>query len=380
MKRRIVNSLELFSGAGGLAKGIESAGVCHKAFVEWNADACKTLRVNYNPDIVFETDIKDFNFQNLSGIDLIAGGPPCQPFSLGGKHKGVDDERDMFPYAVSAIRELQPKAFIFENVKGLLRKSFSEYFNYILLQLTYPELTSKSDDWKKHLAALEKRHTSGIENGLKYNVVYRLLNTADYGIPQKRERVIMVGIRNDLHAAWSFPEETHSLASLLWDKEVTGNYYKRHSIRINKHQNETNKEIGENLIRKYGFFPPTLKPWVTVRDAICDLPDPEIVSDFHPEHYYRKGARQYPGHTGSYIDLPSKAIKAGSHGVPGGENMIRFNDGSVRYYTVLEAKRIQTFPDDYPIQGSWTESMRQLGNAVPVKLGSIIAKSLISKL
>ena len=88
----------------------------------------------------------------------------------------------------------------------------------------------------------------------------------------------------------------------------------------------------------------------------------------------------YAGHTGSYIDEPSKTLKAGDHGVPGGENMIRFRDGSVRYFTILEAKRMQTFPDNYFIEGAWTEAMRQLGNAVPVQLGYIIGKSLIEKL
>jgi len=109
-------------------------------------------------------------------------------------------------------------------------------------------------------------------------------------------------------------------------------------------------------------------------------PNPHKINDYHPEHYYRGGAKSYVGHTGSSIDQPSKALKAGDHGVPGGENMIRFNDGSIRYFTILEAKRIQTFPDDYPILGSWTEAMRQLGNAVPVRLGHTIAKELIATL
>jgi DNA (cytosine-5)-methyltransferase 1 len=134
------------------------------------------------------------------------------------------------------------------------------------------------------------------------------------------------------------------------------------------------------LVEKYGFFPPSLKPWLTVRDAIFDLPNPQIDTDYHSEHYYRGGARAYPGHTGSEIDQPSKALKAGDHGVPGGENMVRFEDGSIRYFTILEAKRIQTFPDNYPILGSWTEAMRQLGNAVPVQLGKIVAETLIPKL
>ncbi len=376
----MLNSLELFSGAGGLAKGIEIAGANHTAFVEWNSDACKTLRYNYNSDIVHETDVRQVDFKRFSGVDLIAGGPPCQPFSMGGKAKGFDDERDMFPYAISAIRQLTPKAFIFENVKGLLRKSFAEYFNYIILQLTYPEITNHTRDWKQHLSELEKVHTKGNYKDLKYNVIFRLVNAADYGVPQKRERVIIVGIRNDLNLAWSFPKETHSEDALLWSKYVTSNYWTNHKLQPSSADLLCMDIEKKRLLGKHGFFPPALKPWLTVRDAIADLPNPQKVKDFHPEHYHRGGARSYAGHTGSDIDQPSKALKAGDHGVPGGENMIRFPDGSVRYFTILEAKRMQTFPDDYPILGSWTEAMRQLGNAVPVKLGQTIAETLIPRL
>ncbi len=168
-----------------MAKGIELAGASHRAFVEWNADACKTLRANYPPEIVHEEDIRNFTFSGYKDIDVIAGGPPCQPFSLGGKAKGWNDERDMFPHAISSIRSFAPKAFMFENVKGLLRQSFAEYFNYIILQLTYPEVPLKSDNWKQNLSALERVHTTGNYKGLKYNVVYRMVNAANYGVPQK---------------------------------------------------------------------------------------------------------------------------------------------------------------------------------------------------
>ncbi len=373
----MLNSIELFSGAGGLAKGIEIAGATHTAFVEWNSDACKTLRYNYNPEIVHETDVRHFDFKRFSGIDLIAGGPPCQPFSIGGKAKGFDDERDMFPYAISAIRQLTPKAFVFENVKGLLRKSFAAYFNYIVLQLTYPEVLKNTTDWKDHLSELEKIHTKGNYKGLRYNVVFRLVNAANYGVPQKRERVIIVGIRSDLNISWCFPNETHSEDSLLWTKYVTQEYWEKHKIKPSEGDLLSMDFEKKKLIEKHGFFSPILKPWLTVRDVIMDLPNPQKVKDYHPEHYYRGGAKSYVGHTGSEIDQPSKALKAGDHGVPGGENMIRFNDGFVRYFTILEAKRIQTFPDDYPILGSWTEAMRQLGNAVPVRLGQTVAETLL---
>jgi DNA (cytosine-5)-methyltransferase 1 len=133
-----MKSLEIFSGMGGLAKGLEQAGFKHSAFVEFNAHACTSLRENFDAEKVFHGDIRDFDFDDLDSIDVVAGGPPCQPFSLGGKHKAYDDSRDMFPYAIRAIERLTPKAFIFENVKGLLRSSFSDYFEYIILRLTYP--------------------------------------------------------------------------------------------------------------------------------------------------------------------------------------------------------------------------------------------------
>lgn len=371
-----MNSIEIFSGAGGLAKGIELAGINHNAFVEWNRDACATLRLNYPADIVFEGDIRSFSFEKYHDIDIIAGGPPCQPFSLGGKARGNMDERDMFPCAISSIRALMPKAFIFENVKGLLRESFRRYFQYILLQLTFPGITSDGDNWEEHLALLQKEEKNPSRYGLRYKVEYKLVNAADYGVPQKRERVIIVGIRDDLDADWSFPTPTHSEDALLWEKYVTGEYWEKLNINMPDKEKAYAETEKERLIKKYGLFMPDSKPWETVREALADLPEPED-NPANPEHKLRHGAREYTGHTGSEIDMPSKTIKAGDHGVPGGENMVKYPDGTVRYYTVLEAKRIQTFPDDYPIYGSWTEAMRQLGNAVPVRLAYIVAKQLL---
>jgi len=299
---------------------------------------------------------------------------------MGGKHQGNLDQRDMFPYACKAISSCAPKAFVFENVKGLLRKSFSSYFEYVLLRLTYPDVAIKqNENWEDHLSRLEKLHTSDSYEGVKYNVTSHLVNAADYGIPQRRERVFIVGIRENLKVEWSFPQKTHSLESLLWAQFVSGEYWKKHNIKppsISTLDKQIQRKV-EKLRQQPAFFPPSLQPWETVRDQIGNLPDPDQEGSFHPEHTLRKGARSYPGHTGSYIDLPSKALKAGDHGVPGGENMIRYQDGRIRYYTAFEAKRIQTFPSSYRILGSWTEAMRQIGNAVPVKLGQKIANSLV---
>ena len=372
-----MKSLELFSGAGGLAKGLEMAGFEHLAFVEFNRDACQTLRKNFDPSKVFEGDIRAYDFSALEEVDIVAGGPPCQPFSLGGKHKASDDLRDMFPYAIKAINDLRPKAFIFENVKGLMRPSFSEYFEYIVLRLTHPDYPDLGySDWQDHLAKL--RNLSNCPNtSPTYNVQYQLMNAANYGVPQTRERVIIVGTRADMASKWEFPKPKHSLERLLWDQYVSGDYWHRHDISSPleySHSPHFLRRV-EVIRQKYGMFPPEGKPWATMRDVLGHLPDSTGHHDI-PDHDFRGGARSYPGHTGSMYDLPSKTIKAGAHGVPGGENMIRFSDDTIRYLTVHEAKLIQGFPDDFTICGAWGEAMRQIGNAVPSTIGELLGSSI----
>ena len=365
-----MKSLEIFSGTGGLAKGLELAGFEHEAFVEYNNHACNSLRQNFEKEKVFQGDIKDFDFSSLKDIDVVAGGPPCQPFSLGGKHKAHDDTRDMFPFAIKAIEALHPKAFVFENVKGLLRKSFADYFEYIILRLTYPTLSlCDTQDWQIHLNELRKA-SKGTHQGITYDVSFKLVNAADYGVPQVRERVIIVGLRSDLNKKWSFPAATHSQDRLLWEQHVTGEYWKEHKLSPLK-----NEPLTERLKKRFGMFPPQEKRWVTVRDTLKNVPQPYESHEIE-DHIFKDGARIYPGHTGSYIDLPSKTLKAGAHGVPGGENMIRYENDSVRYFTVYEGKLLQTFPKDFQVTGAWGEAMRQIGNAVPVLLAQQIGQHL----
>ena len=376
-----MRSLEIFSGAGGLAKGLELAGINHIAFVENNKNACATLIENFEKRKVFCENIIKYDFSNLKNIDIVAGGPPCQPFSLGGKHKANQDNRDMFPYAIKAIETLTPKAFIFENVKGLLRPLFADYFKYIILRLTFPDCFPTANmSWQKHLEFLKKIDFSSY-TGIKYKVNYKLLNAADYGVPQCRERVVIVGIRSDLNTEWEFPKPTHSEERLLWDMHITEDYWNKYKIAKAKRINASTllKDQLKKLQGQFDILSPRLEPWLTIRDALSDVPDPRSkhrISD----HIFRDGAKIYPGHTGSSYDWPSKTIKAGDHGVPGGENMIRFNDETVRYLTVFEAKRIQTFPDDFYIEGSWGEAMRQIGNAVPVVLAQAIGEKILSTL
>ena len=371
------NCLEIFSGAGGLATGIGLSGINHTAFVEWNRDACETLRTNYDEKIVFEGDIRTYNFSQCLGVDIVAGGPPCQPFSMGGKARGRLDERDMFPSAIRSIREVLPRAFFFENVKGLLRPNFKSYLDYILLQLRFPTICNTDGDCTTHVDAI-LRQSKSVPLSQQYDVQIHLVNAANYGVPQKRERVIIVGFRKDLGVSWSLPSITHSCDSLLWDKYVTNSYWDKHRISPTNEEFAIFARMKNALSLKYGFFPPELLPWRTVRDALINIPSVGDKNYFPTEHIVRDGAREYTGHTGSPIDEPAKTVKAGGHGVPGGENMIKFPDGTLRYYTIFEAKRLQTFPDEYKIVGSWTEAMRQLGNAVPVKLAQIISSSILA--
>jgi len=374
-----MKSLELFSGAGGLAKGLELSGFKHAALVENNKHAYASLCENFDAKKVFFGDVRAFNLERLKNIDVVAGGLPCQPFSLGGKHKADQDNRDMFPSAIRAIETLKPKAFIFENVKGLLRQTFADYFEYIILRLTYPGFTAETG-WQQHLDEL--RQVSQLsDGGTQYNVQFKLINAANYGVPQTRERVVIVGIRSDLNCPWSFPPETHSADRLLWDMHVTGEYWEQHKI-CQSNRPLIDKAMEDKIFRlteKYGMFELASTPWQTVRNALNHLPDPQSnhgISD----HIFRDGARIYPGHTGSTLDAPAKTIKAGDHGVPGGENMIRFPDGTVRYLTILEAKLLQTFPNDFVIKGVWGEAMRQVGNAVPVLLAETIGHELVKTL
>jgi len=383
-----MQSVELYTGAGGLALGISRAGFNHLAVVELDGDACDTIRENQrrrveevHPWPLFNCDVRDFDYSSIpEGIELLAAGVPCQPFSIGGKHKGHSDERNLFPQTIEVVRRIKPQAVIIENVRGLRRPSFSKYFSYIELMLTYPEIDRKREEqWIEHLARLERYHTRGRRDGLHYRVVHRILNAADYGVPQKRERLFMVAIRADLGVQWSFPSPTHSPESLLWEQYCSGEYWDRHKV-PSKRRPERNGELRARVqALKNRLIPPTLKPWKTVRDAITDLPKPlpkRTTDEPGLTHFAISGARSYVGHTGSPLDEPAKTLKAGVHGVPGGENTLALPDGSVRYFTIRESARLQTFPDSFVFPNSWTESMRQIGNAVPVLLGESIARKL----
>lgn len=384
-----MRSVELFTGGGGLALGTHRAGFRHVAVIENDHNACETLRLNNRLGIekidwdIIEDDIFNIDYSVFpKDIDLLAGGAPCQPFSLGGKHAGETDSRNLFPQVFKAVRLLRPKAFFLENVKGLTRKSFLPYFDYIILQLSFPYVERRVDEsWKEHkirIKCLADGKGDSMEPECRYDVSWKVLDVADYGVPQRRHRVFIVGFREDLGVQWSFPNPTHSQAALLHAQYVDGSYWNDHGL--------PRRQVPDRYARRIAQLskddePRTLR-WRTVRDAINDLPDPVNYKE-HPDfdnHVGIPDARSYPGHTGSPWDWPAKAIKAGDNGNPGGENMLRDDNESVRYFTVRELARIQTFPDTWGFEGSWGESRRQLGNAVPVMISELLGSRIKAEL
>lgn len=376
-----MRSVELFAGAGGLGIAASRAGFEHAAVIEIDTDACKTLMENQKRGVdpinrwpIFQADVRNFDFSMVRGVDLVAGGPPCQPFSRGGRHRGRNDRRDMFPEAIRVVGELRPRAVLFENVKGLVRESFSDYFEYIRLQLGYVSaVRGKGESWTAHLRRLRRWRKEGEKPD--YDVHYALLNAADYGVAQKRERVFIVAFRSDLEVEWVFPGPSHSLGALLKEQWVTGTYWDRHRVPRARRPElpRTRRTLVDRL--RTGEIEPAGLPWTTTRDRIADLPNPRRKNGL-PNHVFVDGARPYPGHSGSQMDEPAKTLKAGDHGVPGGENMVVEPDGRVRYFTVREAARLQDFPDEQIFPCAWTEAMRQIGNAVPVGLATTVLSAV----
>jgi len=187
------SSLEICSGAGGQALGLELAGFAHQGLVEIEPPACATLRLNRPEWNVIEGDLRSFDGRSYKGIDLLAGGVPCPPFSKAGKQLGRDDERDLFPDAIRLVDECRPQAVMLENVRGLLDAVFDDYRNKVEIQL------------KK----------------LGYVPSWRLINASDYGVSQLRPRVIFIGIRKELAGGFSWPEplktEPLTVGELLHD-------------------------------------------------------------------------------------------------------------------------------------------------------------------
>lgn len=303
-----MRSVELFAGAGGLALGAERAGFETTLLAEWDRWASDSLRRNqrlhgvYSGARIHEGDVRGIDWSSVGEVDVVTGGPPCQPFSAGGRARAFDDPRDMFPATAEVVRQLRPSAFMIENVRGLTRSTFANYFQYIVLRLELPEIVARDgENWDEHLRRLQSEHTSST-HALRYNVVTQVLNAADYGVPQQRHRVFFVGFRNDLTAEFQFPAASHSYDALLHDQWVTGSYWDRVNARpahpvppsVSRRVDRISKLDRESLG----------EAWVSVAEALRDLPAPKAngvrgVLD----HVLQPGARAYPGHTGSPVDM-----------------------------------------------------------------------------
>lgn len=308
--------ISLFSGAGGLDLGFKGGFTfLGKEYAKnpfnivWandiNEKACKTLAHNFPESPVVCGDITQIDKHSLPKADIVLGGFPCQDFSLAGKRQGLTVERGkLYLSMVETVNSVKPKIFLAENVKGLLT-------------------------WQKGLAI------STIINDFAkvgYKIKYQLLNTANYGVPQTRERVIIVGIRDELPLEYEFPKPTHSESIDLF--------------------NQT-------------------QPWVNLENAIGDLENDE----FHfslPNSGYSK-AKMFKGTQGNTItkaDRPGPTMRAEHHG------NIEFHYKLPRRLSAREAARIQSFPDDFVFLNSTTDAYRQVGNAVAPVFAWHLAQSI----
>lgn len=325
------NSIELFAGAGGLALGVEKAGFEHIGLIEIDSDAAGTLKKNrpqwnvINDDIanISCLDLEDYFDIKKGELDLLSGGAPCQAFSYAGKRLGLEDARGtLFYHYALFLKKLQPKMFLFENVRGLLTHNSGK---------TYQTITD-------------------IFTEQGYSIQKRVLNAWDYNVPQKRERLITIGIRNDLadKIGFSFPDTCEYkpvLRDILLDcpPSIGTKYSKR-------------KEEIFALVPPGGYW--------------RDIPE-DIAKEYMKSCWYMEGGR-----TGILrrmsLDEPSLTVLTS----PSQKQTDRCHPIEPRPFTVRENARCQTFPDDWEFCGSVGQQYKQVGNAVPVNLAYAIALSI----
>lgn len=367
--------IELFAGGGGMAVGLRDAGFFPAQLYERDGESCTTLRHNLGtakPTLVgsvVEQHVENFDWgSNAEEVRLLAAGAPCQPFSLGGRHRAHNDSRNLFPDLLRAVRMTRPRAVLIENVRGLIRSSFRPYFEYVLRQLECPSIAPRFDEqWFDHDMRIREYQVSlGYEP--EYRVDFHSLDAADFGVPQRRFRVFIVAVRREF-GAFDFPKPTHSRDALVASKH-SGDYWELQEVP------KRQREPVQAALSLNGTS--SMLPWITVRQALKGLPKPaNSETGAWMNHWSIGGARVYNGHSGSSLDAPSKTIKAGVHGVPGGENTLVDAAGTFRYYTLREAARLQTFPDVHFFSGARIHVTRQIGNAVPCTLATILGRALL---
>ncbi len=321
--------MELFAGAGGLALGLELAGFHAKGLVEIDKYAAQTLRVNrpkwniIEEDIVkvSENGIKHYLPQNCE-IDFVSGGYPCQAFSYAGHKLGLDDVRGtMFFYFAKVIKDLNPKVFLAENGKGL----------------------TTHDDGKTLQTMIS------IYENMGYNVTWNILNSNDYGVAQKRERVVIIGVRNDINTQYRLPKE-YDYKPVLKDAL--------------KNVPKSNGETYPDKKRKVLELVPAGGYW-------RNLPE-DIAKEYMGKSYYSGGGRTGMARRISWNE-PCLTLTCS----PAQKQTERCHPEETRPFTVREYARIQSFPDDWEFSGSMGQQYKQIGNAVPVQFAKAVGLSII---
>jgi len=292
--------IDLFAGCGGLSLGFESTGILTTGY-EMEKDYANTYSQNLVGNCICQKlDIE----QNYPRADIIIGGPPCQPFSVGGKQLGLKDSRDGFPVFKEAIRKLNPDIWLFENVRGLLYRN-KHYFSEILSSM----------------------------RGLNYVVEYKLLNAVDYGIPQNRQRLIVVGHRG----SFSFPKK-HS------DKITVG---------------EALGDLAYSIPNNAKFLTPSMDLYVAKYEKASKCVNPRDL----------------------YLDRPARTLTCRNlAGATGDMHRLKLPDGRRRRISVQEAAKLQSFPDWFNFTGKENSQYYQIGNAVPPIFARELAKSVIQYL
>jgi DNA (cytosine-5)-methyltransferase 1 len=329
------NIISLFSGCGGLDMGFKKAGYHTLLATDvWNV-ACKSLELNHAADKIICSDIRELDFLKYQNtVDVVIGGPPCPPYSqtrhyLVGKVGGFQDEKAGFavPEYFRAISEIRPKVFLFENVDGFTFKTYKEPMEFV---------KNKSEE-------------------LGYNITYKVVNAANYGVPQTRKRFICVGVRKDI-GIFEFPEETHSekgnLPKWVTCGEVLADF-------DNITEEEKSQRPGSKDYELLLQVPPGDNYLFFTEKRGC--PNPRFK---WKSRYWTFLLKLSP-------NRPSWTIQASFS-----NNQGPFHWRN-RFLRIEEIKRIQTFDDEYKLVGDFREQWRQIGNAVPTKLAYVFAKEIL---